>query len=609
MCISRKRGGYLSFEGILITLIYSTITLPESAIRRLAVTNSHILCASSTVYALSSTDPSATNPPTFTANTTSIHTLLASSDGSKFLSAAETDRFINVFSLSENKQISALVAESDVVSVSIHKGAQDEVLAAVTADGSVEVFKAPYDASAAAAEAGSRKKKATTKKAEATIKIVRPGTAGQVVSVAAAAVEQEEVVLAVLDGAVNVAFEKIRWASPEDGSFVLTGENTITRSKTASGIAALNNAMNGVKAVGSMTVDASNTVVVGGDNMEDVGMEDARAAPEEEEEVSESESENGSDDEDADKEVAEPTFADRFSALTVSAAPRTNASLTPATNRAPTAGALTAVLSQALKTNDTSLLESCLSSTNTKSIRDTVRRLPSPLAVMLLERLAERLARKPGRAGSLGEWVRWTLVAHGGYLVTLPDLVRRLASLHSTLNQRANALPRLLALQGRLDMLQSQLELRSEMRPAKKQPDVDDEEEALYIEGETEEVDSDEEPEEVEGLAIEDASYIKSRSRHGRDTDNDDSESGSEGEEEDSDDEDMDDEEEEEEEGEDEDGYMDLEASDASDDEEIGKDVKNGEVDYDDVDEDEDMEEEEEMEVVQLTKRKSKSRR
>ncbi|KAI5795686.1 Dip2/Utp12 family-domain-containing protein [Geopyxis carbonaria] len=550
--------------------VISTVALPEKSIQRIADLKDSVLCASSTIYAVAKDAAAASSPATFTANTTLIHSLVSSTDGDRFLSAAESDRFINVFSLNENKQVGALVAESDVHNLSVFKGAQDEVLAAVTAEGVVEVFKTPFQvASVAESPAASRKKKALTRKGDAKIKIVRPG-GKQTVSIANVSVHDEELVVAWVEGAVNVEFEKIRWANVEDGSFILNGLVEIARAKTA-GLGGVNGATtNGVKDVSKMSVDQSQTVVVGGDDMQDVGMDDADAA------AADSSADEADSESDAasDAEPEEPTFADRFSALEVSAKPATSLAVQPTKRipNTPSAGALTSVLTQALKTNDTALLESCLNSTSPTTIRNTVRKLPSPLAVTLLERLAERLARKPARAGGLGAWVRWTLVAHGGYLVTLPNLMRTLAGLHSTLNTRAAALPRLLALQGRLDMLQAQVELRHELRGARVEGG---EEEAgvVYVEGQTREYDSDAEsemePEEVgmEGMQIEDASYIRSAPG-----------SGSEEEEEESGDErgssaeegflDSENDEEEEEESEDEEegtgGFLDLEASEAS---------------------------------------------
>src|SRR5690606_27678553 len=218
--------------------------------------------------------------------------------------------------------------------------------------------------------------------------------------------------------------------------------------------------MNGAKDMGDVNFNQAQAVVVSGNALGDVGMEDADTAAEDEEDSS---------DEDSPQE-AEPSFGEKFQALDISATPHKERTLKAPTTEAKRAlqpiapGSLTTVLSQALKTNDKSLLESCFQVTDSKVILATIRRLESPLAVKLLEKLAERIARKPGRAGSLGTWVRWTLVAHGGYLVSLPNLVKTLSTLHGTLTTRAAALPRLLALQGRLDMLNAQLELRNSMR-------------------------------------------------------------------------------------------------------------------------------------------------
>lgn len=589
---------------------YSTISLPESSIQRLAPTADKVLCASATVHVIDKKNPGMNEPVTFTANSTPIHTLLTSKDDTTFLSAADTDRFINVFSLVENKHLGALVAESDVSRVSIFQGSNDTVLAAVTSDGVVEVFKGPFDAIASPADAASsRKKKSLTKKGDAKVRIVRPN-GKDTVMIADVSVHNEELVLAWVDSGVNVEFERVRWADAASGNLVLSGAVDITRSKTA-GIGANGAVINGVKEVGKMAVDQSHSIVIGGGDMQDVGMEDAPAPASEDEEDDDEEEHSAAEDDDMEsvREPEEPSFADRFQALEVSAKPTNALAPLPAKRSLvpPTANALTSVLTQALKTNDTTLLESCLHTTDTQTILNTVRKLPSPMAVTLLENLAERLARKPGRAGSLGDWVRWTLVAHGGYLVTLPNLVRTLAGLYSTLNTRAGALPRLLALQGRLDMLHAQVQLRHTIRSANAGEGDGTDNGVLYVEGETPESDSDdesdEEPEEVgmESMRIEDASYIKSPAALNEE-ERDEDERGSSAEEgfldsesDDEDDDDMDSVSAEE----DARAFLDLEASESEDD--------NGDadsVDYDDVDQASGEEEEEVAKKV-----KSKSRR
>ncbi|KAF2016856.1 NUC189-domain-containing protein [Aaosphaeria arxii CBS 175.79] len=148
----------------------------------------------------------------------------------------------------------------------------------------------------------------------------------------------------------------------------------------------------------------------------------------------------------------------------------------------PNASSLGTVLTQALRTNDQDLLDSCLKTIDIDTIYATVERLPSPLVGNLLQKLAERLHKKPGRAGSLMVWVQWSLAAHGGYLASQPQLVKQLATLNKVLKERASGLQPLLSLKGRLDMLQAQLELR---RRNQRRAAFDDEEEAvIYVEGE-----------------------------------------------------------------------------------------------------------------------------
>ncbi|KAF2105527.1 Dip2/Utp12 family-domain-containing protein [Lophiotrema nucula] len=148
----------------------------------------------------------------------------------------------------------------------------------------------------------------------------------------------------------------------------------------------------------------------------------------------------------------------------------------------PNASSLGTVLSQALKTNDQGLLDSCLRVVDVDTIYATVERLPSPLVGSLLEKLATRLHRRPGRAGMLMIWVQWSLAAHGGYLASQPQIVKQLATLNKVLKERASGLNPLLALKGRLDMLHAQMELRR--RNQRREANDDEEEAVIYVEGE-----------------------------------------------------------------------------------------------------------------------------
>lgn len=161
----------------------------------------------------------------------------------------------------------------------------------------------------------------------------------------------------------------------------------------------------------------------------------------------------------------------------------------------PTHQSLTTVLTQALKTDDTDLLESCLHTTDILTIRNTIERIDSSLAGILLNKLAARLHRRPGRAGTLMTWVQWTLVAHGGALAAQPKLLHDLNSLQKVLAERAKGLNSLLALKGKLDILEGQMELRRKMQRSAgllgEGDDDADEEDVIYVEGEEREAEKD----------------------------------------------------------------------------------------------------------------------
>ncbi|KAI5791743.1 WD40-repeat-containing domain protein [Peziza echinospora] len=517
-------------------LAIRTTPLPDAAIRTISPASPLVLCASHTVYGINPESPGSGSPPKFTANSTPIHTILPSADGTLFLSAADSDRYVNVFSISQQKQLGALVAESDVKQLSINAHGNTALLAAVTANGTVELFSDPWKPAPSEAATGSpvrsRKSKGTTRKADSKIRVIRPKTSELVAILNASFQSDGELTVAWVEGGVNIEFESVQWKNAEDGTMALQGVVDIVKSKVSGLGNGVVGQMNGVKAMGKTNVDQSRTVVVSGVDTQDFGMVDA----------SDADADSDADVVDSDNEGArainpadEPSFFDKFQALEVSAAnnlpskPSKSVATTAAANKIskPFSGSLTTVLTQALKTNDYQLLESCFVAAKEKSILSTIRRLDSTLAVTLIEKLAERIAQRPGRASQLGAWIRWTIVAHGGYLVSLPNLMGTLAGLHSVLATRAGSLPKLLQLQGRLDMLSAQLELRKSLRLGTGETGVDlyeeeeqKEEGVLYIEGKTKEDSddseddgSDEEPEEVgmEGLQIEDASFIQGR--------------------------------------------------------------------------------------------------
>jgi U3 small nucleolar RNA-associated protein 5 len=162
-----------------------------------------------------------------------------------------------------------------------------------------------------------------------------------------------------------------------------------------------------------------------------------------------------------------------------------------------TPASLGVVLAQALKTKDKDLLEDCFRMNDHSSIRATIQRQQSHQIATLLECIAERIHKRPGRTGKLMTWVQWSLVSHGGYLASQPELMKKLKSLGTVVRERANGLQPLLHLKGKLDLLSAQLELRQGMQEKSRSAnanDLDDEENVLYVEGQGQDwSDSDEE--------------------------------------------------------------------------------------------------------------------
>lgn len=268
------------------------------------------------------------------------------------------------------------------------------------------------------------------------------------------------------------------------------------------------------KVLGKGNLDESKTVVTGGGNavkqningteVVDISSDSSSEEEEEEENSEEEASEEDvamedaegalevqrADDDDNDaEEAAEPSFGDLVRAnasepIDVAGAFEDRALTYPQGNKiqAPSGASLGTVLTQALKTNDVQLLESCLHTSEVSTIRATIQRLDSPLAGTLLQKLAERLHRRPGRAGSLMVWVQWTLVTHGGYLATQRDLIKKLAMLNKVIDERARGLQSLLSLKGKLDMLEAQIELRRAMRRGRVEDEGVDEG-VIYVEG------------------------------------------------------------------------------------------------------------------------------
>jgi U3 small nucleolar RNA-associated protein 5 len=124
---------------------------------------------------------------------------------------------------------------------------------------------------------------------------------------------------------------------------------------------------------------------------------------------------------------------------------------------APTTESVATLLEQALQSGDDTMLEECLAVSDALVVAATVERLAPPRVLPLLMRLADRVERRPSRGLTLGVWLRAIFMRHASYLMSVPNLHVKLAGLYQILDSRTAVFPKLLSLNGRLELALAQI--------------------------------------------------------------------------------------------------------------------------------------------------------
>ncbi|GAA5860411.1 hypothetical protein JCM3774_000410 [Rhodotorula dairenensis] len=445
----------------------------------------------------------------WTGSSASASALDAAADKLTFLSYAPMDRFVQVWQIptapASPAHIGLLLArlalDSGVASASVSPIApstSSQTLAAVdSATGNVSFTTLPLSFSADSSTPSKKGKKhgLGVVALDVQCEITAPSQGGRnEANVSEVTFRPEEDGKAILcRGGVKPVFEVV--AFKEEGSWI----SKVELARGASGLLAANGTASSSGAPQTSRYSEQSTSAVAA----------TAVAPDADSDDDEVIGNTG----ELDVDMAEPTLADRLKALNVSqkkerkAAARKQRTLDgddvevaseseddddeeldfddlageddDLDGRAVPATTLTTTLIQALHSQDGPLLESCLTHSNPNLVRSTVKRLPSGgLVLSLLEALVERLGKqKKGREGlasvkrarALIAWLRETLIVHVGFLVTIPSLVNRLAALHASLTQRLALQPTLLALNGRLDLVMSQIDLRQDRARASSQ--------------------------------------------------------------------------------------------------------------------------------------------
>lgn len=167
----------------------------------------------------------------------------------------------------------------------------------------------------------------------------------------------------------------------------------------------------------------------------------------------------------ATKSLSEPSMGDKLATLnppiTAPSTPKTSDVDSPTSSSKiliPDANSLHVLLVQAIHSSDKALLESCLQhSTSFATIRTTVQKVPTNYVIPLMNSLMDKFHKKPTRGSHLLEWIKAIVTIHSGYLMTIPDLVKKLSMFYQSIEQRLNGYEKMLKLKGRLELVLNQV--------------------------------------------------------------------------------------------------------------------------------------------------------
>ncbi|KAI9288627.1 WD40-repeat-containing domain protein [Umbelopsis sp. AD052] len=412
----------------------------------------------------------------FTGHASAITNVLFGANDDICVSIAENDRYVNVWDCSsqsdDSGNITALTMDNDIVHVDI--SSTDNTVLALSEDGITGIWQnasSPTSASAASSGPKSKRKiRSTTRQPDSSIKVVSSDDESSTIPILMTAFmsgSDKDFVIIARGSTIKPAFETVRVLDASGSlsqDIVLTRQNVNGYLVDKSSLAASNLKTTQKK------YDESSVTVLGNT---DFAISNPGMAQDEE------------DDEDSNQN--EPSIEQKLSGLAVeeSGAGNNTGAQNGKPNKyaTPSASSLQQMLVQALHSNDTQLLEACLTYSNPEIIRNTVRRLPTTFVIPFLQQIVDKFQERPNRGKALLEWIKAILLIHTAYLMTVPDLVGKLSNFYKALDARLGVFQKLLGLHGRLDLVMSQIDMRSQYA----QEDTTNEPINVYVEEDEEE--------------------------------------------------------------------------------------------------------------------------
>ncbi|KAI8148900.1 WD40-repeat-containing domain protein [Fennellomyces sp. T-0311] len=454
----------------------------EKSVRRLALSHdeSKLAVAGHTISLFSLNDHKTFKK--FTGHASAVKELRFSYQDDILVSIADDDRYVNVWDAQSTNgntnNLTALTIENNVMHIDFSESAASVL--AVSEDGTVGVWQ---NASSPAMSSGPKNRRkvarATTKQPDSTITVVSSTSDDEVIPIISASFVADndgKSIMIARGSSIKPSFEVVGYFNDESGAvldnIVLTRQ-AIVNNLISSGSVAANNLKTTQKSYNEASVK-----VIGNT---DFAIRNPTA-------------------EDGTEVSAEPSIEQKLNEMGVDET-KDEAGKKKKSNgiSAPSVGSLQQVLVQALHSNDKDLLRACLIHEKPEVVRTTVQRLPTAYVIPLMLQLIARFQGSPSRGAGLLEWIKAVLMIHTTYLMTVPDLVSQLANFYQALDARLAVFPKLLALRGRLDLIQNQIDTRSRYK----------EDNEIGVAGVYVEEDSDEEAEQEDEVAMsEDEEYI-----------------------------------------------------------------------------------------------------
>ncbi|KAJ7480156.1 WD40-repeat-containing domain protein [Mycena galericulata] len=455
-----------------------------------------VLVANHSIRLLSTSPDALTEKPaqlaSFTGHASSVKHLqwdASQTPATRFMSMADGDRIVSIWqspegSVADGKMVASVELDSDArtiaLSVSSPTSSERQNLLTLTASGKISIFPIPTELVPPASSSRTQHKVSTLLPRSNLTVLAKKGSSGsQVVDASFAAGVFGNIRVARIVGGVRPVFDLVQYLDDKGDFIPEVAIEDVKADMISDSRSVIPNRR--------YTESGSVAVRSGAELGQDEDMDDMAA---------------NAIDGDLDVDLAELSLGQRLTALSGDARPITSSDSDDEAGTATKkktgprtanesdgnvqdasvvpANSLTRTLIQALHSSDTRLLETCLAHSDQTLIRNTVRRLPPQLAVPLITACVERLSRgaragnmKGGGGGASSQrgtalivWVKTVLAVHSGHLMTMPDLVARLSGLHATLSSRLALQENLLSLSGRLDMVLSQIEMRSSAAPA-----------------------------------------------------------------------------------------------------------------------------------------------